>query len=170
MKKILIFFVILYNINAWVLCQYYTKYGEKAVGEKIALSEPGDLGEQLSVFKDVYVFYFNSAVPYKDAEVQVKITGLDNNMVLKKNMNLLNGNYKRGMTLVDIDPELRVLLNKNSRILVNADTYGIPVNLIYETDNFKKIEKLIGKNNMDWSEINKMNEEKEAEMMVAFYE
>lgn len=109
MKKILVFFVILCNINAWVLCQYYSKYGEKVLGEKIALSEPGDLGEQVSVFKDVYVFYFNSFVPYKEVTIPVKITGLDNKMVLKKNMKLLNGDYKKGLTLRDSDQEIRVL-------------------------------------------------------------
>ena len=61
-------------------------------------------------------------------------------------------------------------LEKNTRILVTADTYGIPVNLIYLTENFTKIEKLIGKNNMSWLEIENLDAEKEAEMMVTYYE
>ena len=71
MKKLLILLVLSFKIFSadWIFSQYYTPMGTAVPEEKIVTKMQKDQETRISIFKDVYIFYFPKVLGFSPAHI-----------------------------------------------------------------------------------------------------
>lgn len=168
MKKILFLVLLSFQIFSadWVFSQYYTPLGTAVANEQIVTKMQKNEDTRLSIFKDVYIFYFPRAYDINgDKLLDLKIIGLTDLTAITLQGRALNGKAGKCFTIVTKEKELKNLIKRNKEIMFQV-VKETGINQIYNVEGFEKIESKLS--SLDWSEIEKIKAKEEAEAILKY--
>ena len=168
MKKLLISLVLSFQIFSadWIFSQYYTPMGTAVPEEKIVTKMQKDQETRISIFKDVYIFYFPRVYTIDgDKLLDIKIIGLDDLTAVTVEGRALNGEAGKCFTVVTKEEELKKLIKRNKEIMFQL-TQNTAINQTFNVEGFEKIETKLS--SLDWSKIEKIKDKEEAEAILKY--
>ena len=162
MKKLLFLILLATNLMAkdWYLAQYYTPMGTAVKDEKIATKEQENQNTRLSIFKDVYMFYFPRDYEIDgDKVLKIKIIGLTDLTALTLEGRALNGKAGKCFTIVTQDTMLKELIKRNKEILFQL-VANTSITQVYKVEGLEKVESKMS--SLDWSKIDALKDKETA--------